>query len=80
MHRPGTGTYGELLAFASLGFKVTGLVDPLLPGYVLALDEPYIRQFWPRVPGMITWPPQVPFVTEQGVQALSLRMPVMRLA
>lgn len=71
-------TYGEVFTFGTIGFKVTGLIDPILPDYVLALDEPYICQFWPPTPGMITWPPDAPPVTEDRLQELSYRLPVMR--
>jgi hypothetical protein len=59
-------------------FQVTGLVDPLPSGYVIALDEPHICQFWPPVTGMISWPPQIPSVTEDRVAELAPRLPVMR--
>jgi hypothetical protein len=71
-------SYAEFFAFGGIGFHVTGLIDPLLSGYVLALDEPYICQFWPPVTGMIIWPPDVPPVTEDRVAEVSLRLPVMR--
>ncbi len=79
-HEPPSGyrTYGEVFMFGTIGFKVTGIIDPLPSQYVLALDEPYICQFWPPVSGMIVWPPEVAPVTESALPELSLRLPVMR--
>ncbi len=73
-------TYGEIFTFGTIGFKVTGIIDPLPPEYVLALDEPYICQFWPPAPSMITWPPSVALTAESGLLELALRLPVMRRA
>ena len=70
--------YGETFTFGTIGFKVTGVIDPLPSQYVLGLDEPYVRQFWPPVPSMITWPPEVVLATESGLRELSLRLPVLR--
>jgi hypothetical protein len=71
-------TYGEVFTFGTIGFKVSGLIDPLLPGHTLDLDEPYVCQFWPPVPSMIIWPPEVSPITESVLLALALLLPVVR--
>jgi hypothetical protein len=71
-------TYGEVFVFGTVGFKVMGIIDPPPDPYVLALDEPYICQFWPPTPGMIIWPPEVAPITEGDLLGLALLLPVMR--
>jgi hypothetical protein len=70
--------YRQVFTFGAIGFTITGVIDPLPSQYVLGLDEPFIRQFWPSTPGMLSWPPETAPVNESVLHALSLTLPVTR--
>jgi hypothetical protein len=49
--------YGAMLTFAQVGFYVVGLRDSLASHEIIDGDGPQVRQFWPSVDRLITWPP-----------------------
>lgn len=48
--------YLSILAFAEIGFVVTGFMAPLSPIDVLDGDKPSLIRFWPPRPGLVHWP------------------------
>jgi hypothetical protein len=58
--------YSVVFTFKQLGFKVTGLIDPLPRQLRLGRDTDQIRQFWPSIPGLVNWPPTGGEVLGQG--------------
>jgi hypothetical protein len=53
-------TYLSILAFANVGFVLTGFSSQLSPTDVLDLDKPSLVRFWPPRPGLVHWPPVGP--------------------
>ncbi len=49
--------YGAILTFARVGFYVVGLRDSLQGHEAIDGDGPQVRQFWPPMNRLITWPP-----------------------
>lgn len=52
--------YLSVLAFAGIGFVVSGFRDPLGPNDRLDGDKPSLVRFWPPRAGLIHWPPLGP--------------------
>jgi hypothetical protein len=52
--------YVSVLAFAKIGFVVTGFMRPLSPIDVLDGDKSSLIRFWPPRAGLVDWPPMGP--------------------
>jgi hypothetical protein len=72
--------YTAIFTFGRLGFKAIGFIDGVPPGFVIRLtpQNTSISQFWPRLPGLIHWPPVSGPLTEADYPTLTQFAPLIR--
>jgi hypothetical protein len=74
-------TYLSILAFAKIGFVVTGFMQPVSSQDTLDIDKPSLVRLWPPVPRYVHWPPIGPPLRPGGdVATLLATVPLRRRA